>query len=85
MEIKFWIVSCALAIVTTVLGFLLKMWFKEIIDKLDDLVGELKILAETKVIHEQQIKYLQEDQINTKQRINDHSRRIRSLELKDKQ
>ena len=84
MEVKFWIVSCALVIVTTVLGFLLKMWFKEIIDKLDALVEELKILAQTKVVHEQQIKYLQEDQTNTKKRLNDHSKRIRNLELDKK-
>lgn len=84
MEVKFWIVSCALVIVTTVLGFLLKMWFREIIDRLDDLVAAQKILAETKVVHEQQIKYLQEDRVNIKYRLNDHSQRIRRLELNKK-
>lgn len=75
-------ISSVFTIALIVIGFLLKTWFNQIIKRLDELVEEIKNLNQTKTIHDQQIKYLHEGQVHIHERLNDHSKRIRDLELK---
>ncbi|MBX6361254.1 MAG: hypothetical protein IRZ03_14380 [Acidobacterium ailaaui] len=77
-------ISAVLGITLVVLGFLLKSWFNQIINRLDELVEEIKQLNHIKTVHDQQIKFLQENQMNMQNRLNDHGKRIRDLELKQR-
>ena len=82
MEIRLWIVTSCLGIVLIILGFFLKTWFRQIVSKLGDLVQKMELLGETKAVHAEQLKYLHEGQAAAHNRLNDHSKRIRNLEMK---
>ena len=81
MELKFWIAASALVIVTSVLAFLLKTWFREILEKLDDLAREMKQATRSATVHDEQIKNLREQDRDMHLRLNDHALRIRKLEM----
>lgn len=84
MEEQALTISAVLTVSIIVVGFLLKAWFNEILKKLDELVNEIKALNELKTIHDQQIKFLQGAQLATQQRLDNHDKRIRDLEIKSK-
>lgn len=84
MEDLFWILTGSMGVLMTALGFFLKTYFQAVIEKLDALVNKLEMLGETKAIHEQQIKYLQNEQTNIHKRLNEHSSRIRNLEIQNR-
>lgn len=81
-ELMIWILISAVSIVATILGFVIKIVTRQVIKKLDEIVSELKQLTRTSAIQEQQIKELQEQDKTLHHRINDHSSRIRTIELK---
>lgn len=83
MEIKVWILTSVLAIVVVVMGFLLKMWFRQIITRLDELVEEMKGISQVAAVQEQQIKNINDQIGESRQRLNNHSERIRNLEIKN--
>lgn len=80
MEIKIWILTSALIIVISILGFILRAISQQILKRLDDMVDELKVLNEMKTMHDQQIKFIQEGQSSINSRLNNHGERIRVLE-----
>lgn len=81
-EIKVWILVVAVTVIATVLGFVIKTVIGQVIKKLDEIVSELKQLTRTSAVQEQQIKELQEQDKTIHHLLNDHSARIRTIELK---
>ena len=80
--IKVWILVAVVTVTATVLGFVIKTVIGRVINKLDEIVSELKQLTRASAVQEQQIKELQEQDKNLHHRLNDHSGRIRTIELK---
>lgn len=81
-EVKIWILVAAITAITTVLGFVIRTVIGQVIKKLDEIVNELKQLTKTSAVQEQQIKELQEQDKNLHHLYNDHSARIRTIEIK---
>ena len=77
-----WLLICAISVLATILGFVIKLVTDQVIKKLDEIVSELKQLTRTSTIQEQQIKELQENDKTLHHRLADHSSRIRTIELK---
>lgn len=69
----------------TVLGYMIKLVTVEVIKRLDEIVSELKQLTQATTIQGQQIKGLQEQDTVIHSRLNEHSDRIRSLEINGNQ
>jgi len=81
-EIKIWILIAVAGVMATMLGFIIKVVTGQIIKRLDEIVLELKQLTQATTIQGQQIKGLQEQDAMIHRRLNEHSERIHSLELK---
>jgi hypothetical protein len=82
-EIKIWILVGMAGIMATMLGFIIRLVTGQIIKRLDEIVLELKQLTQATTIQGQQIKGLQEQDTIIHSRLNDHSARIHSLEMKE--
>ncbi len=80
--VKVWVLAGTVCVLAAVLGFMIKLVTKEVIKRLDDIVNELKQLTKTSTAQKEKIKYLQDQDILINGRLNEHSGRIRSLELK---
>ncbi len=81
-EIKIWILVAAAGVMATMMGFIIKVVTGQIVKRLDDIVLELKQLTQATTIQGQQIKGLQEQDAMIHRRLNEHSSRIRTLEIK---
>lgn len=81
MEIKLWVVMGVLSIILTVLGFFLKSWFSQVMDKLDNMENKMGAYGETKAVHSEQIKNLYKELTAMHVRLNNHGDRIRTLEM----
>lgn len=79
-EIKIWILVGVAGIMSTILGFIIKLVTAQVLKRLDEIVEELKQLSSATTIQAQQIKGLQEQEAVIHRRLNDHSLRIRQLE-----
>ena len=79
--VKVWMLAGVVCTLATILGFMIRLVTKEVIKRLDDIVSELKQLTKTSTAQEEKIKYLQDQDILINGRLNEHSSRIRSLEL----
>lgn len=84
-EMKIWVLIGVVSVLAAILGFMIKLVTKEVIKRLDDIVTELKQLTKTTTVQEEKIKSLQDQDLLINQRLNDHSGRIRTLELKTNQ
>ena len=84
-EIKVWILIAVAGIMATVLGFIMRVVTGQVIKRLDEIVTELRQLTNTTTIQGQQIKGLQEQDAMIHRRLNEHSARIRSLEMRTQQ
>ncbi|TAN18823.1 MAG: hypothetical protein EPN37_04485 [Chitinophagaceae bacterium] len=80
-DIKIWILTTALILVISVIGFIVKTITRQILKRLDQIVNELKQVTRLSTVHEQQIKSLGDQQANTNMRLNDHAVRLRKLEI----
>ena len=81
-EIKIWILVGVAGIMATILGFIIKVVTGQVIKRLDEIVMELKQLTQATTIQGQQIKGLQEQDAVIHCRLNEHSTRIHTLEIK---
>ena len=81
-EVKIWILLASVTIIATILGFVIRTVIGQVIKKLDEIVQELKQLTKTSAVQEQQIKELNEQDKTIHHILNDHSARIRSIELR---
>lgn len=84
-EIKIWVLVGVAGVMATVLGYMIKLVTVEVIKRLDEIVSELKQLTQATTIQGQQIKGLQEQDTVIHSRLNEHSDRIRSLEINGSQ
>ncbi len=84
-EIKIWVLVGVAGVMATVLGYMIKLVTVEVIKRLDEIVSELKQLTQATTIQGQQIKGLQEQDTVIHSRLNEHSDRIRSLEINGNQ
>lgn len=80
-EIKIWILVGVAGIMATMLGFIIRIVTAEVLKRLDEIVVELKQLSKATTIQGQQIKGLQEQDDIIHRRLDDHSARIRILEI----
>jgi cell division protein FtsB len=80
-EVKVWVLVAIVTIMSAILGFIMKVVTNQVIKRLDDIVRELKQLTKVTTIQEEQIKRLQDQDTVVNHRLNDHSKRIRSIEL----
>lgn len=83
-QIKLWILISVVVIMGSVLGFIGKVIARLIIERLDDIVRELRALNTTTALHGQDIKVLQEADAMINQRLNNHAERLRAIEIKEK-
>ena len=81
-EIKTWILIAAAGIMATILGFIIKIVTAQVINRLDDIVTELKQLTHTTTIQNEQIKSLQEQDAMIRRRLHKQGVRLRDLELR---
>ena len=81
-EIKIWMLVGVAGVMATILGFIIKVVTGQVIKRLDEIVLELKQLTNATTIQGQQIKGLQEQDAMIHRRLNEHSARIHSLEIK---
>ena len=81
-EIKIWMLVGVAWVMATILGFIIKVVTGQVIKRLDEIVLELKQLTNATTIQGQQIKGLQEQDAMIHRRLNEHSARIHSLEIK---
>ena len=81
-EIKTWILIAAAGIMATILGFIIKIVTAQVINRLDDIVTELKQLTHTTTIQNEQIKSLQEQDAMIRRRLHNQGVRLRDLELR---
>ena len=81
-EIKIWILVGVAGAMATILGFMIRIVTGQVIKRLDEIVMELKQLTNATTIQGQQIKGLQEQDAMIHARLNEHSTRIHSLEIK---
>jgi len=81
-EVKIWMLVAIVSVLAAILGFIIKLVTDEVIKRLDDIVSELKQLTKTTTIQEERIKSLHEQDTLIHQRLNEHSDRLHSLELK---
>ena len=81
-DIKIWILVGVAGVMATILGFIIKTVTGEVIKRLDEIVTELKQLTYTTTIQGQEIKGLQDKDAIIHSRLNEHSERIRYLEMK---
>jgi len=81
-EVKLWILVSLVVIMGSVLGFIGKVVTKIIIQRLDDIVKELRELNKASSMHAQDIKNLQEADTVINHRLNNHADRIRVIEMK---
>lgn len=81
-EIKVWILIAVTGVMAAILGFIINVVTGQIIKRLDEIVLELKQLTNATTIQGQQIKGLQEQDAMIHRRLNEHSERIHSLEMK---
>jgi len=65
-----------------VLGFIIKIVTAQVLKRLDEIVTELKQLTHTTTIQGQEIKGLQEKDALIHSRLNEHSSRLITLEIK---
>jgi uncharacterized membrane protein YhiD involved in acid resistance len=84
-EIKIWVLVGVAGVMATVLGYMIRLVTVEVIKRLDEIVSELKQLTQATTIQGQQIKGLQEQDTVIHSRLNEHSDRIRSLEINGNQ
>jgi uncharacterized membrane protein YhiD involved in acid resistance len=84
-EIKIWILIGVAGIMAAVLGYVIRLVTSEVIKRLDEIVSELKQLTQATIIQGQQIKGLQDQDTVIHSRLNEHSDRIRSLEINSNQ
>ena len=80
-EIKVWILIAVAGIMATTLGFIIKVVTGQVLKRLDEIVMELKQLTQSATIQGQEIKGLQEQDAIIHRRLNDHSQRLRKLEI----
>lgn len=80
MDLNAWILTGLIPVGGTILGYMLKFQFKQIVGRLDDVIRELKTVSAANIKHDEQIKYLHDGHSNMSHRLNDHSLRIRTLE-----
>ncbi len=81
-EIKIWVLVGVAGAMATILGFIIKMVTGQVIKRLDEIVLELKQLTNATTIQGQQIKGLQEQDAMIHRRLNEHSARLHTLEIK---
>ena len=84
-EIKIWILIAVVSTLAAILGFGIKVVTHEVLKRLDAIVNELKQLTRETTVQQQQIKRLQDQDTTINYRLNDHARRIRTLELMHKE
>ncbi len=75
-----WLLVAAIGILTTILSFIIRIVTAQVIKKLDDIVFELKQLAQISAIQHEQIKMLQQQDAYLQQQLALHDARIRQLE-----
>jgi uncharacterized protein YoxC len=79
-EIKVWILVSIAGIMSTALGFIVKVITDQVIKRLDEIVLELKQLTQATTVQGLQIQGLKEQEAVLMHRINEHAERIRALE-----
>lgn len=81
-EIKTWILLAVVGVMATILGYIIQMVTAQVIRRLDEIVTELRQLTQTTTIQNEQIKGLQEQDANTRQRLHKLATRVRALEFR---
>jgi uncharacterized membrane protein YhiD involved in acid resistance len=81
--VKVWVLAGLVSVLAAILCFMIKLVTREVIKRLDDIVSELKQLTKTTTTQEEKIKQLRDQDILINQRLNEHSGRIRIIELKN--
>lgn len=81
MELKTWILTGLVLVMTGVLSFIGRTLTRVIIQRLDEIVKELRNLNTTTALHSQDIRNLQEGLNTINQRLTNHAERIREIEL----
>ena len=81
-DIKTWILIAVAGVMATILGFIIKLVTGQVINRLDEIVTELRQLTQTTTIQNEQIKGLQEQDAMIRRRLYSHGARIRELELR---
>lgn len=77
---KVWVLLGAASIMAAVMGFIIKVITGEVLKRLDDIVKELKQLTAITAEHKGQIDNLHEQADTIRQRLHNHSSRIRKIE-----
>lgn len=81
-EIKTWILIAVAGAMATILGYIIKVVTAQVINRLDEIVTELKQLTHTTTIQNEQIKGLQEQDAIIRRRLYKQGMRIRALEFR---
>jgi len=80
-EMKVWVLLGVASGMAAVIGFVIKVVTGEVLKRLDDIVNELKQLTAITAEHKGQIDNLQEQADAIRQRLHNHSSRIRKIEM----
>ena len=79
-DIKIWVLSGVLSVVGVAMVTLVKWFINQALQRLDEMVRDIKELTATIYKQEERILVLQKDNATANQRMNNHAERLRELE-----
>lgn len=79
-DIKIWVLSGVLSIVGVAMVTLVKWFINQALQRLDEMVRDIKELTATITKQEERILVLQKDNAAANQRMNNHAERLRDIE-----
>ena len=80
LETQIWVLTGVVSVLATILTIVAKTSFKQLVDKLDDLIDKVGELTITTSVHKTEIDNQQSKNLEQDKRLNDHSKRLRDLE-----
>jgi len=87
-----WVLSSAVIVLGTIMGFAAKLITQQVIKRLDDIITELQALTKVTSIQEERIRTLQDNSViytstlsDHAIQLSDHSHRIMKLEIISKE
>lgn len=83
-----WVLSGAVMVLATIIGFAAKLITQQVIKRLDDIIAELQSLTKVTTAQEERIRNLQDNSViyastlaEHANQLNDHSHRLLKLEI----
>lgn len=80
-EFELWLYRGLIAVLILIVAWAARMFASKVFDKFDKLIVAVQSLTGQLITHEGQIKQICDRQTDHSARLNDHSKRIRGIEL----